>query len=136
MGMTETQAYRRAGYSGQTSNISTVTKDPWVMEQIAKQTQHIVSQARVTREQVEGIVLEAVDIARLKAEPGDMIRGAAELSKMNGFYAPEKKELSVEGSVLIKQLEEKTDTELLELLGQEPDVIEAEFERIDGTDSE
>jgi phage terminase small subunit len=133
MGMSDAQAYARAGYSPRNKNGATeMRKNPWVQEQLQAMTDKLVSRARMTRTKVEDIVLEAIDIARMKAEPGDMIRGASELNKMNGYYAPEEKRISVDGHIEVQQMEAMSDTELLEMLGDEPDAIEAEFERIDG----
>lgn len=132
MGMPASDAYKRAGYKHSHHGVSLIQKDEWVKEQLQKVINTTVNKGRTSRETVEGIVLEAIDIARIKAEPGDMIRGASELSKMNGYYAAEKKEISVEGHIEVQQMEAMSDTELLELLGDEPDAIEAEFERIDG----
>lgn len=131
MGMSERDAHKRAGYKPSESGLTKLKKNPWIQEQLQNMVEHVVQRGRVTRNKVEGIVLEAVDIARMKAEPGDMIRGASELNKMHGYYAPEKKEISLEGHIEVQQIEALSDTELLELLGDEPDAIEAEFERID-----
>jgi len=132
MGMTDVQAFKRAGYTQNCADtLNNLKKNPWVVEQLNKVVDNVSHRARVTRTKVEGIVLEAVDIARMKAEPGDMIRGASELNRMNGYYAAEKKEISLEGHIEVQQIEALSDTELLELLGDKPDAIEAEFERID-----
>ena len=131
MGMPDYQAAKRAGIHE--TQVSRYKRDPWIAAQMQELTIGRINKARVTREKVEDIVLEAIDIARIKAEPGDMIRGASELSRMNGYYAPEQKQISLEGHIEIQQLEAMSDTQLLEILDEEPDAIEAEFERISDT---
>lgn len=135
MGMNDKQAAQHAGLSGAKHQLKRLRDDPWVNEQIQNIAQSHIHNGAVTKQKVEGIVLEAIDIARIKAEPGDMIRGASELSKMNGYYAPEKKEISLDGEVAIRQIETMSDAELLQMLGQEQPAIEVEFERIEGGES-
>lgn len=127
-GMPAEEALAYAGYSLDMKNISVLNKDPWVMEKIQEVANLRVQKAAVTKEKVENIVLEAIDMARIKGDPDPMIRGASELSKMNGYYAPEKKQITVEE----RDLEVLSDAELLEMMGREQDVIEAEFERLEG----
>jgi len=40
-------------------------------------------------------MMEAIDVARLAADPGSMIRGWSEIGKALGFYAPEKVEVTL-----------------------------------------
>lgn len=126
-GMPAEEALAYAGYSLDPKNISVLNKDPWVMEKIHEVANLRISKAAVTKEKVENIVLEAIDMARIKGDPDPMIRGASELSKMNGYYAPEKKQITMEE----KDLELLSDAELLELMGRRQDAIEAEFERLE-----
>ena len=130
MGLSDTEAMKRAGYGHSQNQLALLKKNPWVQKQLQGMINQVINRGRTSRAAVEEIVLEAVDIARIKAEPGDMIRGAAELSKMNGYYAPEQKQISLDGHIEVQHLEAMSDTQLLELLGDEPDSIEAEFERI------
>lgn len=129
-GMPDAQAARYAGLSSEKSALTKLRSERWVAEQLQNLHGAIQNTARVTRSQVEEIVLEAVDIARIKAEPGDMIRGASELSKMNGFYAPEKKEISIDADIAVRRLETMSDAELLAMQGKQQSDIEAEFERV------
>ncbi len=60
-------------------------------------------------------MLKAVDLAERIESPGDMIRGAGELAKLNGLYAPEEKKLAIEGSMehMHKEFEQMSDAQLL-----------------------
>ena len=92
--------------------------------------------SKVSREKVTQIVLDAVDMAKVMSSPGEMIRGAAELNKMNGYYAPDKVDIQVEARLkrVQTQYESMSDAELLEVMGEAVDPIEAEFRRLDGGD--
>jgi phage terminase small subunit len=133
MGMEPKQAAIHAGYNPTHASHTahSLLRDPWVAEHI-QQVANVRVEKAISKADVESIVVEAVDIARMKGEPGDMIRGASELAKLNGYYAPEKKEVSIDAEMRIKRMEVLSDTELLEMLGAEPAPIEAEFERLDG----
>ena len=110
-------------------------EDDWLRQKVNVAKNNRAERARINREKVEDIILEAVDIARIKAESGDMIRGASELGKLNGLYAPAEKKVTIEGSVDVNQVAELSDEELLKLTEQELDPIEAEFERIENDGS-
>ncbi len=61
---------------------------------------------------------EAIELARLRADPSAMIAGWREIAKMCGYYAPERKqvELSTAGSALRTQYEEMTDADLANVI--------------------
>lgn len=87
--------------------------------------------SRATREQVHDMVMQAFEVAKMAVDAGSMVRAAAELNKMNGYYAPEQLNLSVTMSLKEKQvaLEQLSDEELLRLT--QDNVIEGEAERVD-----
>ncbi len=113
--------------------------DAWVKQEVEVMEERRRDGRRIDREKCEDIVLDAVDLARSIEAPGDMIRGASELAKLNGLYAPEEKKLVVEGSLehMHKEFEQLSDAELLKLLDEEQHSIEGEFERlVDEVDDE
>ncbi len=115
-----------------------VKHDRYVIAELEKMEEQRRKDRRITREKVEDIVLRAIDVAESIESPGDMIRGAAELSKLNGLYEPEKKELVIEGSIehVQKELTSLSDAELLQMLEEERHAIEGEFERLEIDDNE
>lgn len=133
-GMTPKQA---AEYSGSIAPTEYAYKmmhvDPWSRQEVARIYEENQKRAKVTREQVQEVVLDAIDIAKQQAMPGDMIRGAAELNKMNGYYAPEQVNVNVEAKIrrVQTQFERLSDAELVEMIGEEYDPIEAEFRRLE-----
>ena len=70
--------------------------------------------------------MEAINLARLGADPGTMVKGWTEIGKMLGHYAPEVKRVEITDNQ--KRLQSKftamTDAELLQ-------VIEGEFEHVE-----
>jgi phage terminase small subunit len=60
---------------------------------------------------------EAIEIARIKADPAAMIRGWVEVAKMCGLYAPVRRhvEISASSAELAVRIREMRDEELLAL---------------------
>lgn len=82
----------------------------------------------IKRLDVLNIFMEAIDMARTLADPGQMINGADKVAKMMGYYAPEKKlvELSVGQNVLQAKFQQMTDEELLEIAAGRAKVVDGE----------
>lgn len=134
VGMTPNQAATYAGSADPVQYANVMTKtDLFVQQEMARIMEERRNDAKMTREKVQNIVLEAVDMAKTLAMPGDMIRGAAELNKMCGFYAPEQVNVNVEAKIrrVQTQFESLSDAELVELIGDKYDPIEAEFRRLE-----
>lgn len=127
LGMSNAQAAKKAG-----GHHHQLAIDPWVVRELELHEDELRKERSITKEKVTGIVMEAVDIARIKAEAGDMIRGAQELNKMYGHYEPDRKEVIMSGEVEVKHAHYAalSDAELLEMCGEERPAIEAEFERL------
>lgn len=134
MGMTPMKAAEYAGSKNPNAYVqNTFKSDKWLMGEWERIQQERLKRAKITREVVEDIVLEAVDIARIQAMPGEMIRGASELNKMCGFYTPEKVDVKIEATLkrVQTEFESLTDEELIQLMGDRLDPIEAEFRRLE-----
>jgi hypothetical protein len=71
----------------------------------------------VTREKVLEELQAAIEVARLKGDPMAMIRGWAEIGKLIGAYAPERRkvEVSVDADALQAKIAAMSDEELLAL---------------------
>ena len=136
-GMSPPQAATYAGSRDpvQYANVM-LRQDEWVRGQMERIKAEANANSKVSREKVTQIVLDAVDMAKVMSSPGEMIRGAAELNKMNGYYAPDKVDIQVEARLkrVQTQYESMSDAELLEVMGEAVDPIEAEFRRLDGGD--
>jgi phage terminase small subunit len=72
----------------------------------------------ITRESVLKRLLEAFELAREKREPMAMVRAAAEVGKMLGFYAPTKLDVDVKSSELdtMARFERMSDRELTAII--------------------
>ena len=70
------------------------------------------------REDVLNGLLEAVEQARLQSNPLAMIRGWAEIAKLMALGAPEpvKVDLSVQGEIKMRQMNELSDAELVKII--------------------
>lgn len=81
----------------------------------------------LTREKVLEGMMEAIDQAKLLADPMSQIAGWKEIAKICGFYAPEVKkiELSAKAKSYLDRLEQMADDELLRIA--EGEVIDGEF---------
>ena len=130
-GFTPRQAALQAGYKSK-RDYSKWENDPYVQEQLAKHIVRTRKEAVYTRDKVMEIVEDAVEIGRITLDPTAMIRGAQEFNKMQGFYAPEQKEvkIAVEHTQRIQQMGEMSEEELLIALDKEKPYIDAEFQEL------
>jgi len=77
----------------------------------------------VTKERVIAELEQAIELARQKGDPMAMIRGWAEIGKLIGAYAPERRkvELSIDGAVMQSKLTAMSDAELLAIAERRSD---------------
>ena len=127
MGLTTTQAVKRAGYKN-TSILGDLLKKPHIASRMKDIRENIANENKMTRDKVMEGIAEAIDMAKLMGDPQSMIRGWSEVAKMCGYYAPEKKELklSVGARRLKTEFESLPQEELLKLASEE-DAIDGEF---------
>jgi len=74
--------------------------------------------AQMDRKQVMEGFKEAIEMAKLMADPTAMISGWREIGKMCGYYAPveTKVKIDITGNVTMTRLTQMSDAELLELI--------------------
>lgn len=77
--------------------------------------------AGMTRKKVMEGLIEAVEMAKLMAEPATMVAGWREIGKMCGYYEPVKKkiDINVTGNVAFQRLNKLSDADLLRIIQQE-----------------
>lgn len=121
-------AGRLAGYSSKGGAFWAMTKQPHFRAYVKKLQLKNERMADMSRKRVLDGFLEAIEQAKMLAEPMTQIAGWRELAKMCGYYAPEVKTLNVNVSSqrLLTQLETLSDKDLLELIEQDSEVIEGE----------
>lgn len=83
------------------------------VRQEALRVEHQLSRERVVRE-----ILEAIDMARCRYDPGTMIRGLSEIARMLGFYEPERRQvrLTQDEAAIKHRLAAMSDEELLKVI--------------------
>ena len=111
----------RAGYSKRTARqiAHELLTRPDIAEEVRQGEAEIAAKAQLTRKVVMHGFLEAIELARLRADASAMIAGWREIAKMCGFYAPERKQVeltSTAGLELSARLEQMTDVELTNLI--------------------
>lgn len=135
LGMPPVQAAAAAGSKDPSQYCYQVQSDPAVRKAMARIAEKHAKEAEMSREKVQKVVTDAIDMARVLEDPQSMIRGASELNKMCGYYAPEQKEVTISAKVqrLKTEFEEMSEQDLLAAIGEELDPLEAEFYEIDPT---
>lgn len=88
-----------------------------VKEALTKARSELSTATQIRRADAIAGIMEAIEMAKLCADPASMIRGWSEIGKMLGFYAPEVKRIEVTNATgsLIKQYEQMSDEELYQL---------------------
>ena len=109
----------RAGYAKAGAHVtaSRLLRNPKVAALVAEHEAESARQLAVTKDRVIAELEAAIELARQKGDPMAMIRGWAEIAKLIGAYAPERRkiELSVDGERLQAQIAAMSDAELLKL---------------------
>lgn len=101
-------AARKAGFSETTMNVGVWRTDPRMQQLIDIERRKNVAAVDMTRKKVMEGFLEAIDQARIQADPATMIKGWTEVAKMCGYYAPETRKIEV--SLSAKRVFEKYET--------------------------
>lgn len=135
-GMNMHRAAKAAGYKDPRNAVVRIKKETMIEQDIMQDLANITLESKYTREEVLGVIDEGINMGRILGDGMMMIRGAQEINKMQGFYAPETKniELTVEQNVRVHQLQTMDEAQLLEALGREQPFIEADFTEVDDDD--
>lgn len=112
-----TAAAIRAGYSARSAHVTAcrMLKDPGVQAAVAERQAEVAEDLEINRHEVMRGLLEAVEIARLQADPGAMVKAWSEIARMCGYHAPERRkvEVSVSAKRVVDELEVLPDAQLL-----------------------
>ena len=116
-------AARKAGYSAKTAYAigAENLRKPQIKAAIQARQAATALELGVTRQHVLSDLLEAIQTARTKGDPGAMIAGAREVGKLLGFYTPEAQrvELSVNVRGLAAKYQGMSDAELSAIIDGE-----------------
>lgn len=115
-GATKADAARSAGYKP--SQTTVIERSATVKDALAEARAELEDLSTLRRVDVLNGLMEAIDVARVMAEPSSMIGGWREVAKIMGYYAPEVREVkfTAEQANAVKKLEVLTDAELLDML--------------------
>lgn len=111
-------------------NPTQMARSETVREQLAAARRWLTDATQIRRlDVVEGII-DGIEMARMQGDSSTVIKGWAEVGKILGHYAPEKKliELSINDQRMRSKFESMTDEELLAL--QKGAVIDGEATRL------
>ena len=104
---------------------------PDVKAALAIARSDLVQSTKITKERVTEGIIEAIEMAKLCADPGAMIRGWSELAKIHGHYAPEVKKVEVTATLNNRRSKfEMMSDEELEALAR-GETIDGESTRLD-----
>jgi phage terminase small subunit len=113
------RAARSAGYAADSAHVagSRLLRVAKVAAAIREREEQVAQRLQLDRQKVIQRLQEAIEIARVKADPAAMIRGWVEIAKMCGYYAPERTKVEISASVaeLGVWIRELGDEELLAL---------------------
>lgn len=131
--LNQTAAARQAGFKSPGQTACMLMSNPKITNAIAEERAEYARASGMTKQKVIDGFSEAIDMARIKADPVAMIAGWREIGKMCGFYEATKTEIkvSVQGQVLLQRLNSLSDEELLALAEGDPSVLEGEFSVVD-----
>jgi phage terminase small subunit len=117
-----------AGYANPDTQGYAIVKSPKVQEAIRYLHKKHEKAADMTRKKVMDGMLEAIDMARVQADSGNMIAGWREIAKMCGYYAPEVKKIDINISAkrVIDKMETLSDDDLMKLVEENANIIEGE----------
>lgn len=137
----QTISARNAGYSNPKAAAFNLMRNPKITKQIAIARAEYAESAHMDRKRIVEGFLEAVDIARMKADPTAMVQGWREIGRMCGFYEPQrtKIDVSVNGQVMVQQLQAMSDEQLIAILEEEranSQAIEGNFDHLIVEDEE
>ena len=134
MGMTHKEAAEYSGLSPK--SIGTLLSDPKVKQYIAKLQRQEEKKFKISREQVLEGIMEAIQDAKLLSEPATQIRGWEQIAKMEGFFAPERREVDLpeDTKEMIRSLQDLDSDTLARLAGQDNiiDLNDDDFKQLDG----
>lgn len=125
-GLDPEKAAAAAGYSSPQTAHTSVAKSEAVQAALREARDELSSAAQITRADVLDGFMEAINLARLSADPQAMIKGWTEVGKMMGYYAPEVKKLEITGNQkrLQSKFEAMSDEDLMRVIDGEATVVD------------
>lgn len=113
-------AAKRAGYADD-KFVYRLIRQPNVLALKNKLAAEWAEESQMTRKTVMDGMLEAIEMAKLMAEPASMISGWREIGKICGYYAPVevKMKVDVTGNIMLDKMNGMSDAELLKVITEQ-----------------
>lgn len=129
-GLFPVQAARAAGYKAPDEEAKRLLKVPYLQPLLADIRATHEHEMHMTRAKVHRVITDAIEMARLQADPAVMIRGAEVIAKMCGYNAPEEKRIELTAPLrrIRGKFETLSDEELLLALPDHSSVVDAVYE--------
>lgn len=131
--LNQTAAARQAGFSNPGTAANQLMQSPKIKKAIAEERAEYAKASGVTKQMVIDGLMESISIAKMKADPLAMISGWREVGKMCGHYEPTKVKIehTMGGRILVQHLAQLTDQQLIELVENDPNILDAEIVDVD-----
>lgn len=119
-GLNMTQAAQSAGYKDPACQGNQIEHKPYIKAELERQYKKHERLSDMSKKKVMDGMLEAIEQAKLMADPSAQISGWREIARMCGYYEPQrlKVEVSVSAKRMLSQYEALSDDELLKLADQ------------------
>ena len=126
VGKDSVDAASAAGYANPYKCANQIAKSESVQEALRQARDELSSAAQISRADVLDGFMEAINLARLSADPQAMIKGWTEVGKMLGYYAPEVKKLEISDNQkrLQSKFESMSDEDLMRVIEGEASVVD------------
>ncbi len=127
-GMSMTKAHNEVGMSSATA--VKLMRDEKVLAYIQEVRTELEEEFKITRKDVIKGMIRAVRQADIQGEPMTQIAGWREIGKMEGMYAPQQHEHTVNGEIhhMDRDLRSKSTSELEKILEQNGgDIVDGEY---------
>jgi hypothetical protein len=131
IGFSPRQAALQSGYKSEADYMKW-EEDPEVQAALRNHIQSNRREILYSRDKVMEVIEKGIDICEITGDGVGMIRGAQEFNKMQGFYAPEQKEIRISADIEVRKREmsEMSEADLLEALNKDQPYIDAKFEEL------
>ena len=132
-----TTACTRAGFSDHKLAYC-LARMPNVLALKAQYEAKYEAECQMTRKRVMDGFLEAIDMAKLMAEPASMIAGWREIGKLCGYFAPveHKMKVDVTGNIVLDRLNSMSDAELLQVISKSATPLLEDITDVEVTDGD
>jgi phage terminase small subunit len=113
-------ASSKAGYNDGGTYAYRLARYPNVLRIYEEEKRLYAESCQMTRKQVMDGLMDAIEMAKLMAEPATMVSGWREIGKLCGYYEPVKRtlDINISGNIVHERMNRLSDAELLKLIQQ------------------